>query len=177
MPCKARLAAVFSVEMLVQVVVLKGRAAAPTVPRWWRRGAVDVSVTEAMPSCRMAAVCGMDHLIGLAGRRALAVCIQPGVGLLLFAACSPLSVLNLTPACVRHSVREELTGTFKLKDFRPLQKPVINCFLARKDSFVLLPTVYFSMHARAGVGSSRNQHQLVRTFKLRCRERDGSARL
>ena len=37
-------------------------------------------------------------------------------------------------------VTSMLRGTFNLTRFRPLQSQVINCFLARRDSFVLLPT-------------------------------------
>ena len=37
-------------------------------------------------------------------------------------------------------MQEVLRRTFNLSQFRPLQSPVINCFLSRKDAFVLLPT-------------------------------------
>ena len=37
-------------------------------------------------------------------------------------------------------MQEVLRRTFNLSRFRPLQSPVINCFLSRKDAFVLLPT-------------------------------------
>ena len=41
---------------------------------------------------------------------------------------------------VTRQVTSVLRGTFNLSRFRPLQSQVINCFLARRDSFVLLPT-------------------------------------
>jgi ATP-dependent DNA helicase RecQ len=41
---------------------------------------------------------------------------------------------------VTRQVTSVLRGTFNLTRFRPLQSQVINCFLARRDSFVLLPT-------------------------------------
>jgi hypothetical protein len=37
-------------------------------------------------------------------------------------------------------MQEVLRRTFNLTRFRPLQSPVINCFLSRNDAFVLLPT-------------------------------------
>ena len=37
-------------------------------------------------------------------------------------------------------VRAALERSFRLTHFRPLQAPIINCFMARQDAFVLLPT-------------------------------------
>ena len=37
-------------------------------------------------------------------------------------------------------VRAALGRSFRLTHFRPLQAPIINCFMARQDAFVLLPT-------------------------------------